>query len=76
MACRRLRSHRPFVAPGFIVERRLASRRRDIQNGLPDALDLLVVCIEAGCGLDQAIVKVSDELAIAYSDARRTSCAS
>ena len=41
-------------------------RRREIENGLPDALDLLVVCIEAGSGLDQAIVKVSDELAIVY----------
>ena len=37
-----------------------------IENGLADALDLLVVCIEAGSGLDQAIVKTSDELAIAY----------
>jgi tight adherence protein C len=37
-----------------------------IENGLADALDLLVVCIEAGLGLDQAIVKTSDELAIAY----------
>jgi tight adherence protein C len=55
-----------FFAPGFVVERRLASRRREIENGLPDALDLLVVCIEAGCGLDQAIVKTSDELSLAY----------
>ncbi len=43
-----------------------AERRREIENGLPDALDLLVVCIEAGSGLDQAIVKTSEELAIAY----------
>jgi tight adherence protein C len=55
-----------FFAPGFVVEQRLARRRREIENGLPDALDLLVVCIEAGCGLDQAIVKTSDELTIAY----------
>jgi len=55
-----------FFAPSLFVDQRLAVRRRDIENGLPDALDLMVVCIEAGSGLDQAIVKVSDELAIAY----------
>ena len=44
----------------------MAKRRREIENGLPDALDLLVVCIEAGSGLDQAIVKSSEELTIAY----------
>ena len=52
--------------PGLVVERFASKRRREIENGLPDALDLLVVCIEAGSGLDQAIVKASDELAIAY----------
>ncbi len=55
-----------FAVPGFIVDRRLSARRREIENGLPDALDLLVVCIEAGSGLDQAIIKTSDELSIAY----------
>jgi tight adherence protein C len=55
-----------FFLPGLIVEHYASKRRRQIENGLPDALDLLVVCIEAGSGLDQAIVKVSDELAIVY----------
>ena len=55
-----------FFLPGIWLERRLASRRRDIENGLPDALDLLVVCIEAGSGIDQAIVKTGDELAFTY----------
>jgi tight adherence protein C len=55
-----------FFAPGMFIDRALALRRRAIENGLADALDLLVVCIEAGSGLDQAIVKASDELAIAY----------
>jgi tight adherence protein C len=55
-----------YFLPDMMVERRLAARRRDIENGLPDALDLLVVCIEAGSGLDQAIVKVADELALTY----------
>jgi len=55
-----------FFVPGLLLEQRLSKRRRQLENGLPDALDLLVVCIEAGSGLDQAIVKTSDELAIAY----------
>jgi tight adherence protein C len=55
-----------FFLPGLWVERRLSQRRRDIENGLPDALDLLVVCIEAGSGLDQAILKTSDEISFAY----------
>jgi tight adherence protein C len=55
-----------FFTPALFVDRALANRRQAIENGLADALDLLVVCIEAGCGLDQAIVKTSDELAIAY----------
>jgi tight adherence protein C len=55
-----------FFLPGLWLERRLKRRRRDVENGLPDALDLLVVCIEAGSGIDQAIVKTGDELAFAY----------
>jgi tight adherence protein C len=55
-----------FFLPGLWLERRLSFRRRQIENGLPDALDLLVVCIEAGSGLDQAILKTSDEIAFAY----------
>ena len=55
-----------FFGPGLVVERWIKERQRQIQNGLPDALDLLVVCIEAGSGVDQAIVKTTDELAISY----------
>ena len=40
---------------GPILMRKIEHRRRQLQNGLPDALDLFVVCLEAGCGLDQAI---------------------
>ncbi len=55
-----------FFLPGVWIERRLGQRRRQIENGLPDALDLLVVCIEAGSGLDQAIVKTSEEISFSY----------
>jgi tight adherence protein C len=52
--------------PGFWLSHKTAQRQKQIQNGLPDMLDLLVVCIEAGSGLDQGIVKASDELEISY----------
>lgn len=55
-----------YLAPGLWLGQRTSARRRQIQNGLPDALDLLVVATEAGSGLDQAITKVSNELRIAY----------
>ncbi len=55
-----------FVVPGFYLGRKTKNRQKIIQNGLPDALDLLIVCLEAGSSLDQGIVKVSDELALAY----------
>jgi len=55
-----------FFLPGLWLERKMAKRRREIENGLPDALDLLVVCIEAGSGLDQAILKTSEEIAFTY----------
>ena len=57
-----------FFGPNEYV-RRLASRRqREIARGLPNALDLLVVCVESGLGLDQAILQVSKELEHAHPD--------
>jgi len=54
-----------YMIPDLIVSRRITQHTRAIQNGLPDALDLLVVCVEAGSSLDQAILKASEELEIA-----------
>ena len=52
-----------------MVLARLSKRRAHrIQLSLADALDLLVVSVEAGLGLDQAMTRVGDELAFAYSD--------
>ena len=51
-----------YSLPSFILGRRIKSRREQIRLALPDVLDLLVVCSEAGCGLDHAIVKVSHDL--------------
>lgn len=55
-----------WLLPSFVLERLTAKRQKVIQNGLPDALDLMIVCLEAGSAIDQAILKVSDELGIAY----------
>ncbi len=55
-----------YVVPGFYIARRTKLRQKAIQNGLPDALDLLTVVVEAGSGLDQAIVKASEELDLAH----------
>jgi tight adherence protein C len=55
-----------YLAPGLWLGQQTARRKREIQNGLPDALDLLLVSMEAGAGMDQSIVKVSNELHLAY----------
>lgn len=52
--------------PSIVVQRLTKRRQKAIERGLPDALDLLIVCLEAGSAIDQAIVRVSDELAIVY----------
>jgi tight adherence protein C len=55
-----------YMTPGFIVARRVRLRRKQIENGLPDALDLLIVSLEAGLAIDQALLKSAEELEIAY----------
>jgi tight adherence protein C len=55
-----------YMMPGFWLSREVTKRKKMITNGLPDALDLLIVCVEAGLGLDQAIVKASEELAVSH----------
>lgn len=55
-----------FVLPSLWLGRKTALRQKQIRNGLPDALDLMIVCIEAGSSIDQAIVKTSDDLDITY----------
>lgn len=55
-----------YMLPGFLLNRRIRSRQLEIQNGLADALDLLVLCLEAGSSLDQAVVKAGEELQVAY----------
>ncbi|MFB3826736.1 MAG: type II secretion system F family protein [Bryobacteraceae bacterium] len=51
-----------YVLPGFFLERMIKKRQETLRLSLPDALDLMVVSVEAGLGLDQAIQHVSREL--------------
>jgi len=51
-----------FIAPRAYVDRLAESRRKQLANEFPDALDLMVVCVEAGLGLESAFVRVGQEV--------------
>lgn len=51
-----------FLAPDFWLGRKIANRQAEIRKGLPDVLDLLVICVEAGLSLDQATARTAQEL--------------
>ncbi|MBI5162565.1 MAG: type II secretion system F family protein [Magnetospirillum sp.] len=54
-----------WILPGAIVARRREERRRACRDGFPDAVDLLLVCVEAGLGIDAAIARVGEEISAA-----------
>ena len=55
-----------YYLPDYWVERRKQVRQEEVTNGFPDALDLMLVCVEAGQSLDQAILRVATEIQGAY----------
>lgn len=57
-----------WILPGFFLEKRIAKRQELLRLSLPDALDLLVVSVEAGLGLDQAIQHVARELQVSHPE--------
>jgi tight adherence protein C len=57
-----------FFAPGMYIKNVTAKRQKRLQNGLPDALDLMIICAEAGLSLDATLARVSRELAAACPD--------
>ncbi len=57
-----------FLLPDFWLGRRIAKRQLNLRLGLPEALDLMVVCIGAGLGLDQAILRTSVELRLSQAE--------
>jgi tight adherence protein C len=57
-----------YLFPEMFLNWRVAARQRRLQRGLPDGLDLLVICVESGLGLDQAMMKVAQELRITHHE--------
>jgi tight adherence protein C len=57
-----------YMVPGLVLGWLINRQKTKIDNGLPDALDLMVVCVESGSGLDQAIQKTSIELEISHPE--------
>ena len=57
-----------YLVPDMWLRTKIKKRRERIRRSLPDALDLLVICVEAGLGLDQAMLRVGQELIISHPD--------
>jgi len=57
-----------FLLPRFVLKRMIRERQRRIRVALADALDLTVICMEAGLSLDQAMARVGQDLRYAHSD--------
>ena len=55
-----------YMLPKYWVTKRQQERQQEITNGFPDSLDLMLVCVEAGQSIDQAIVRVSKEVRAGY----------
>jgi tight adherence protein C len=57
-----------YLFPDMFLTWRVNARQAKLRRGLPDGLDLLVICVESGLGLDQALMKVSQELRITHHE--------
>jgi tight adherence protein C len=57
-----------YLAPDFWLERAVKKRRERIRRSIPDAVDLLVICVDAGLGLDQAMLRVGQELSVSHPE--------
>lgn len=57
-----------YLAPDLWLGRKITKRQKKITRGLPDVLDLLVICMEAGLSLDQATARTTEELTLSHPD--------
>jgi tight adherence protein C len=57
-----------WMAPTWILEQLVSKRHETLRLSLPDALDLMVVCVEAGMGLDQAFINVARDLRMTHKE--------
>ncbi len=57
-----------YLAPDFWLDRAIKARRERIRRSIPDAIDLLVICVDAGLGLDQAMLRVGVELRVSHPE--------
>ncbi len=57
-----------YLAPDFWLTWRIRARQRRLRQSLPDAMDLLVICVEVGLGLDQSLLRVAEELEIVHPE--------
>ena len=57
-----------YLAPEYILDRKIKARRERIRKSIPDSLDLLVICVDAGLGLDQALLRVGQELVVSHPE--------
>ncbi|MGQ7818358.1 type II secretion system F family protein [Metapseudomonas furukawaii] len=57
-----------WLAPAIVVEKRKEARMTRLRTAFPDALDLMVVCVESGLALPQAIERVAEEMAVSHSE--------
>jgi len=57
-----------FMGPDMWLTHAVTARRERIRLALPDALDLLVICMEAGLGMDQALIRIGEELRLSHKD--------
>jgi tight adherence protein C len=55
-----------YLAPNLWIKMQVKKQQRALENGLPDALDLMVICVEAGLAVDAAMERVGEELTIVH----------
>jgi len=68
MACYVFLASIGFYAPQIWLRKKIASRQRKIAEGFPDALDLMVICVEAGLSLNSAIGRIGDEMKLVHKE--------